>query len=151
MDALCRPRHATTVHALSGGLHSFAGGAVGTSGGQRASTQPSGTSVIILLALVVVGGGWRLVGPRLVGPAIGGIVGVAAVMAKIGGQALKLVCGLEGRRVRDGRSTGPLRGGEVAQELLYDCAAGDARAGENNGGAQRENARLITCSTGRRM
>lgn len=145
MDALCCPRRATTVHAALGGLRSFAGGAVGTSDGQRALAQPSGTCVIVLLVPVVVGGGWRLVGPRLVGPAIGGVVCSAAVMVKIGGRALKLVCGLEGRRVRYGLSTGPSRGGGVAQGHHYGCAAGVTRAGgENNGGAQRKYVRLIT-------
>ena len=94
---LQHPRRATTVHVVLGGSLSFAEGAVGTSGGQRASAQPSRMIVIVLLTLVVVGGGWCLVGPRPVGPAIGGIVCVAAVMAKIGGWALKLVCGLEGQ------------------------------------------------------
>ena len=71
---------ATTVQAALGGLRSFAGGAVGTSGGQQASTQPRGTSVIVLLALVVLGGGWRLVGPWPVSPAIGDAVRVVVAV-----------------------------------------------------------------------
>ena len=88
---LHRLRRVTAVHLALGGPCSFAGGAVVTSSGQRALARPSGTSVIVLLALVIVGSGWCLVGPRLVGPAIGGVVRVAAIMAKIGGRALKLV------------------------------------------------------------
>ena len=59
------------------------------------------------------------------------------------------MCGLEGWQVHNERSTDLLRGGEVAHEHHYGCAAGVARVGENNGGAQRENARLITCSNAR--
>ena len=84
LEALWRSRRVTTVHAASGSSRSFVGGAFVTSGGQRVLAQPSGTSIIALLDLVVVGVGWRLVGPRPVGPAIGDAVRGVVLMAKMG-------------------------------------------------------------------
>ena len=62
---------------------------MGTSSSQRASAQSRGTSVVTSLALVVLGGGWCLVGPRPVGPAIGDAVRVVVAMANMGSWALE--------------------------------------------------------------
>lgn len=56
---------------------------MGTSGGQRASARPSGTSSIAPLASVVVDEGWRLVGPGPYGPAIGSAVRLVIAMAEM--------------------------------------------------------------------
>ena len=78
------PRRATTVHAAPGGLRSLAEGAVGTSDDQQPLLQPSWTNGKALLALVIVGGRWILVGPGPYSLAIGGAVHTVIAMAENG-------------------------------------------------------------------
>ena len=118
-----------------------------TSGSQRASVQLSKSSIIVLLASVVVCGGWRLVGLRLAGPAINSIVCVAAIMAKIGGRALKLVCGIEGWWVRNDYFSGPSWGGVVAQEHRYGLYGQGCKGGEEQRQGAARKRRLVICCT----
>ena len=74
-------------------------------------------SGIDLLALVVMGMGWCLGGPQLVGPAIGGVVCVAVAMVENRRLVRVKSCGMvEGWWVHNRRSTGLLQASKFDQE-----------------------------------
>ena len=84
---------------------------MGTSGGQRLSSRPSGTSGIASSALVVLGGGWILVGPWPYGSAIGGAVHIVVTVAENGQSCTVNVSGWSWG---SGYATGILGYGSVA-------------------------------------
>ena len=133
---LC-PGHTTTIHKASDNLRSFGGGAVGTSGGQRASAQPSGASGVGFLDLVVVVSGWTKAVQS--GHQWCYLCGCPmAKKGKLGVRNLGLGLRLIWYATSVSRTVAEWSG--CPGTLLWPCVAGTTRVGErNNGRVQQEN------------